>query len=60
MPAETVMHPEASLIALSPGALSAEPSFCTLASAGRKAAVGGVVLQALARTDERRCAWALP
>lgn len=47
MPAQTP-----SRTARKPGRLKRRPEFLRVAASGRKAAVGGVVLQALARDDE--------
>ena len=51
MPAQTLQSTGAQLAGIKPGRLKRRPEFLRVASSGKKAAVGGVVLQALDRHD---------
>jgi ribonuclease P protein component len=51
MPAQTQQSTDAKPVCLKPGRLKRRPEFLRAASSGKKAAVGGVVLQALRRPD---------
>jgi ribonuclease P protein component len=52
MPAQDQTQSGASGCVPKPGRLKRRPEFLRVASSGKKAAVGGVVLQALARPDD--------